>query len=83
MIETYNQIDRTIKNLLTDFINSGIEPIDSQLRQIQDLFYLQRIVPNDVPGLFYKWWKGISSETARSAIKLSKNEILNKPIHPI
>lgn len=57
IMNNYEVITRSVDNLIGRFIKKGEEPELGQLRQIQDLFFIQRIIPHKVPDWFYKLFR--------------------------
>lgn len=75
IVQSYKIINRVVDDLLERFQKDKIEPDDTQLRQIQDLFYTQRIVPHKVPNWFYNIFRQQTNGLADEALSTIKNKL--------
>lgn len=75
IIERYKDINKSITQFIQNYISKEEIPNETILRQIQDLFFIQRLNPYKVPNWFYsvnrKYTEGVADET----IKLIKLKI--------
>ncbi len=66
--ETLSQID----NILNKYSESREEPNDATLRQIQDIIYTERTVPEKIPDWFYRLSKKTNENRTDNIIKSIK-----------
>jgi hypothetical protein len=71
----YREISKAINKHIDYFILTKKEPDNFILRQIQDLFFIQRLNPYQVPNWFYKWNKKHTNGIAEEAIKMITQKI--------
>ncbi len=73
IIINYRVITKAVDSLIENYKTDKEEPRTYQLRQIQDLFYTQRIIPHKVPNWFYNLFRkqtnGLVDEALQSIIK--------------
>ena len=75
IIDKYKDINKSLNKLIEDFIVKKEEPNQEILRQIQDLFFLQRLNPCKVPNWFYSLYRKNTEGVADEAIKTIKEKI--------
>lgn len=66
--ETLSQID----NILNKYSESGEEPNNGTLRQIQDIIYTERTVPEKIPDWFFRLSKNTNEDRTDNIIKSIK-----------
>lgn len=74
IINTYERINKLIDSLYRKLKLSQKVPSAVELRQIQDLFYTQRLIPNKVPDWFYRVFRKRTEGIADEAIQIMINE---------
>ena len=67
--ETLNIID----NKLDEYKQNRLLPTYTDLRQIQDVIYIERTVPEKIPDWFYKWYKQQNENRTDQIIITIKN----------
>ena len=80
IVATYNHISRTVDKIVDKYIENGPNqdyPNITVLRQIQDMYFGQRMIPHKVPNWFYKIFKSRTNEVANETIRTIINEIKN------
>lgn len=68
--ETLAQID----GILDEYSMHKVMPNESVLRQIQDIIYIERTVPEKIPDWFYKLFKSSNENRTDSIIKTIKSK---------
>ena len=66
--ETLSQIDE----ILNKYSNNGEKPSKAILRQVQDIIYTERTVPEKIPDWFYKLSKSSNEDRTDNIIKSIK-----------
>lgn len=74
IISTYEKINRLVESMYSDYKNNQSNPKKIELRQIQDLFYIQRLVSNKVPTWFYRLFKEKTEKLVNKSIEIMTNE---------
>lgn len=74
IIEACTKINKVVNQLFTEYKRTAKVPTEVELRQIQDLFFTQRLIPNKVPDWFYKIFKSQNSKIADETVKIMVNE---------
>jgi hypothetical protein len=74
IIEACLKINKVVDQLFDEYKTTAKIPTKVELRQIQDLFFTQRLIPNKVPDWFYAIFKSHHSKIADETIKIMVNE---------
>jgi hypothetical protein len=74
IIATYDRINKLIDNLYKSLKNNQKTPTEVELRQIQDLYFTQRLISNKVPDWFYKLFRKRTEGVVDEAIEIMINE---------
>jgi hypothetical protein len=69
IIKTYEKIITLAEKKYLDYKINDELPTKQELRQIQDLFYTQRLVSNKIPTWFYRIMKGRAENLVDDSIK--------------
>lgn len=78
IVATYQHISRTVDSLIEEFVEGKAFkefPNKTVLRQIQDMYFGQRMIPHKVPNWFYKIFRDRTNEIANEAIRSIIKEI--------
>ena len=70
IIKTYNKIISLAEQKYKTYKLNDQAPARHELRQIQDLFYTQRLVSNKIPTWFYKVMKNRAENLVDESIKI-------------
>ena len=74
IIQTYERINKIIDDLYKKYIENTTLPSNLELRQIQDLYYTQRLISNKVPNWFYNIFKKRTEGIADESIEIMITE---------
>jgi hypothetical protein len=74
IINTYDKINILVEQMFNEYKNNKLIPSKVKLRQIQDLFYIQRMVSNKVPTWFYRLFKVKTEELVNKSIEIMTKE---------
>jgi hypothetical protein len=74
IINTYERINKLVDSLYKKLKLSQKVPSGFELRQIQDLFYTQRLISNKVPDWFYRIFRTKTEGIADEAIEIMIQE---------
>ncbi|MGB1247874.1 MAG: S-4TM family putative pore-forming effector [Chitinophagales bacterium] len=74
IVTTYNKINKLVDKLFRDLKDNQNVPTKVELRQIQDLFYTQRLIANKVPDWFYKLFRNRTEGIVDEAIEIMIKE---------
>lgn len=74
IIDTYEKINNTVGEMYEQYKLNSINPSKIELRQIQDLFYTQRLISNKVPDWFYRLFKTKTEELVNESIRIITTE---------
>ena len=74
IILTYEKINILVEEKYRSFKATQVIPTGTELRQIQDLFYTQRLISNKVPTWFYKIFKEKTEEVVNESIEIMTKE---------
>lgn len=72
IIERYKDISKSINKFIDNYIAKKETPSENLLRQIQDLFFIQRLNPHKIPNWFYSMHRKKTEGVADEAIRLIK-----------
>lgn len=76
-VNRYKDINKIVKDYLDKYKNNKIEPENKILRQIQDIFFIQRLNPYKVPDWFYRLYKDSINRDVDEALKLLKKSLIH------
>lgn len=74
IIDACEKINKIVDELYKNYKNSNILPTNVELRQIQDLFFTQRLIPNKVPDWFYAIFRNKNANLADDTVRVLANE---------
>lgn len=74
IINTYDRISILVEQMFNEYKINHLIPSKVELRQIQDLFYIQRLIPYKVPTWFYRLFKVKTEELVNKSIEIMTKE---------
>ncbi|MEI6866841.1 S-4TM family putative pore-forming effector [Flavicella sp.] len=74
ILSNYEKINNLVENLFSEYKTTKKVPSKSELRQIQDLFYTQRLIASKVPTWFYRIFKSNTEDIVNESISIMTNE---------
>jgi hypothetical protein len=74
ILSNYEKINDLVENLFSEYKTAKKVSSKSELRQIQDLFYTQRLIANKVPTWFYKILKNNTEDIVNESISIMTTE---------
>lgn len=74
IIITYEKINILVEKMYNEYKINKTIPKNQELRQIQDLFYTQRLIANKVPNWFYRLFKEKTEEIVNESIAIMTNK---------